>query len=109
MYTIYFIRDGCRSGQKYVTFVVGAGLEKGLTNDDISSLDGNVRVLYRMLGDMETQSSYLWLRQKSHLEEINKTATQTYYALIAELLCTGLATMVQLSVIKKIVSHRRMF
>lgn len=70
----------CRSGHKYVTFVVGAGEEKSLTKEDISTLDGNIRVLYRMLGDMETQSSYLWLRQKSHLDNINKTASQTYYA-----------------------------
>lgn len=62
-----------------------------------------------MLGDMETQSSYLWLRQKSHLDNINKTASQTYYALVIELVCTALATVVQLSVIKKMVSHRRLF
>lgn len=105
----FALSNGNWSGLKYVTFVIGTGTERSLSQEDISTLDGNIKVLYRMLGDMETQSTYLWLRQKSHLEEIKKTATQTYYVLIVELGCTALATIIQLGVIKKMVSHRRLF
>eukprot|EP01056_Protomagalhaensia_sp_Gyna25_P004619 Protomagalhaensia_sp_Gyna_25__4618@NODE_426_length_3472_cov_21_979610_g327_i0_p1_GENE_NODE_426_length_3472_cov_21_979610_g327_i0NODE_426_length_3472_cov_21_979610_g327_i0_p1_ORF_typecomplete_len508_score71_72EMP24_GP25L/PF01105_24/3_5e16_NODE_426_length_3472_cov_21_979610_g327_i0521575 len=96
-------------GAKYVTFVVGAGVAEGLTQEDVDSLDGNVKMLYRMLYDMETQASYTWRRLKSHLEGMHSVASNTYYALLAQLAITGLATILQLHVIKRMVSHRRMF
>eukprot|EP01053_Blabericola_migrator_P005027 Blabericola_migrator_1__5026@NODE_2606_length_2543_cov_3124_725767_g1634_i0_p1_GENE_NODE_2606_length_2543_cov_3124_725767_g1634_i0NODE_2606_length_2543_cov_3124_725767_g1634_i0_p1_ORF_typecomplete_len461_score76_98EMP24_GP25L/PF01105_24/8e13Keratin_B2_2/PF13885_6/14_NODE_2606_length_2543_cov_3124_725767_g1634_i04511833 len=96
-------------GAKYVTFVVGAGMAEGLTQEDVDSLDGNIKMLYRMLYDMETQASYTWRRMKSHLEGMSTAARHTYYALLAQLCITGLATIVQLNIIKRMVSHRRMF
>lgn len=98
-----------RSGNKFVTFVVGAGTQQQLTATDVETLDGNIQMLYRMLGEMETQSSYLWVRQKSHLEGVNATARGTYHALIVGLVMTGLATLFQLNIIKRMVAHRRMF
>lgn len=92
-----------------MTFVVGAGQEKPLSHEDLKTLDGNIKGLYRMLTDMEAHSSYLWTRQKSNLEAINRTASQTYYALICQLLISSLVTVVQLNVIKRMVTYRRMF
>ncbi|EZG53716.1 emp24/gp25L/p24 family protein [Gregarina niphandrodes] len=97
------------SKSKYVTFVVGSGETRSLSNEDISSVDGNLQLLYRTVSDIETQNSILWMRQRLQADQIKKTTNKTYYAFVIEMICTAAATLAQLSTVKRMVTKRSLF
>lgn len=98
-----------RVGDKFVTFVIGAGNETTLSIDHVNSASDNVMAVVRMLRDIHSESQYLWARQKSQMSTVQSTHSRTFWLTLFELLTICVMTGVQVYLLKGLVSNKRIF
>ncbi|CAE7194676.1 TMED7, partial [Symbiodinium sp. KB8] len=54
--------------EKMVTFAVGKGNETHLQPQHLTTMEDHVKSIEKTLVDIQTESTYLWIRQKSHMK-----------------------------------------
>ncbi|CAE7728252.1 unnamed protein product, partial [Symbiodinium sp. CCMP2592] len=57
-----------RHQEKMVTFAVGKGNETHLQPQHLTTMEDHVKSIEKTLVDIQTESTYLWIRQKSHMK-----------------------------------------
>merc|ERR1719183_2932553 len=93
--------------QKMVTFAVGKGNETTLQAEHLDSIDGSMQVIERTLKDIQTESTYLWIRQKSHMKTVESIHRRVFWFCVVEFLILVAISGFQVYYIKGLLSDRR--
>jgi len=93
--------------EKMVTFAVGKGKEPHLQSEHLTTMEDHVKSIERTLMDIQTESTYLWIRQKSHMKAVESIHNRVLAFCVVEfLILIGLSGF-QVYYIKGLLSDRR--
>merc|ERR1711920_296924 len=93
--------------EKTVTFAIGKGNETHLQTDHIDSMEEQVKAIDKSLVDIQTESTYLWIRQKSHMKTIESIHSRVVSFCGLELVIICAVSAFQVYYIKGLLSNRR--
>jgi len=93
--------------QKMVTFAVGAGNETTLQPEHLDTIEAHMQVVERTLKDIQTESTYLWIRQKSHMKTVESIHRRVFWFCVVEFLILVGISGFQVYYIKGLLSDRR--
>lgn len=90
-----------------VTFTVGKGNSTHLQKHHINTVEERVKAIDKRLLDIQTEATYLWIRQKSHMKAIENIHNRVFAFCVLEfLILTGVASF-QVYYIKGLLSDKR--
>eukprot|EP00927_Polykrikos_kofoidii_P024145 TRINITY_DN2201_c0_g1_i1.p1 TRINITY_DN2201_c0_g1~~TRINITY_DN2201_c0_g1_i1.p1 ORF type:complete len:295 (-),score=70.74 TRINITY_DN2201_c0_g1_i1:63-887(-) len=93
--------------EKMVTFALGKGNETHLQPEHLTSLEDYLKTIDRTLVDIQTESTYLWIRQKSHMKTIESIHSRVLaFSVLEFLILVGISGF-QVYYIKGLLSDRR--
>eukprot|EP01067_Filipodium_phascolosomae_P002353 Filipodium_phascolosomae@DN2375_c0_g1_i1.p1 len=92
---------------KTVTFAVGIGNDTTLHGSHLVTVDDGVHLLERQLKDIQSESGYLWIRQKSHMKKVASTKTRLLWFSILQFVVLIGVSFSQIYYIKALLSARR--
>lgn len=92
---------------KSVTFVVGTGNATVLQAEHLTGIGANMQVIERTLKDIQTESTYLWIRQKSHMKTVESIHRRVFWFCVVEFLILVGISGFQVYYIKGLLSDRR--
>eukprot|EP00927_Polykrikos_kofoidii_P024146 TRINITY_DN2201_c0_g2_i1.p1 TRINITY_DN2201_c0_g2~~TRINITY_DN2201_c0_g2_i1.p1 ORF type:complete len:299 (-),score=64.77 TRINITY_DN2201_c0_g2_i1:61-885(-) len=93
--------------EKTVTFALGKGNETHLQPEHLTSLEDYLKTIDRTLVDIQTESTYLWIRQKSHMKTIESIHNRVLAFSVLEFLILVGVSGFQVYYIKGLLSDRR--
>lgn len=94
---------------KQVTVLMGVGEHNALKSQDVTSVaDGFTRV-EAALKEIQSESSYLWIRQKSHMKAVSSINSRVYWYFLFEFLILLAVSSVQIYYVRGLLSNRRLF
>merc|ERR1711879_233449 len=93
--------------EKTVTFAVGKGNETHIHTEHLESLEDSVMAIEKNLVDIQTESTYLWIRQKSHMKAVDSIHTRVLSFCFLEFLILLGVSGFQAYYIKNLLSDRR--
>jgi hypothetical protein len=93
--------------QKMVTFAIGKGNETTLQTEHLDTIDAHMQVIDRTLKDIQTESTYLWIRQKSHMKTVESIHRRVFWFCVVEFLILVGISGFQVYYIKGLLSDRR--
>jgi len=93
--------------QKMVTFAIGKGNETTLQAEHLDDIGTNMQVIERTLKDIQTESTYLWIRQKSHMKTVESIHRRVFWFCVVEFLILVGISGFQVYYIKGLLSDRR--
>lgn len=93
--------------QKMVTFAIGKGNETTLQTEHLDTIDSHMQVIDRTLKDIQTESTYLWIRQKSHMKTVESIHRRVFWFCVVEFLILVGISGFQVYYIKGLLSDRR--
>mmetsp|Transcript_60262 Transcript_60262/g.111757 ORF Transcript_60262/g.111757 Transcript_60262/m.111757 type:complete len:279 (-) Transcript_60262:125-961(-) len=92
---------------KSVTFILGKGNSTTLSEEHIQSLDTKIKVVSRALKDIQTESTYLWIREKAHMKTIESIHRRVLGFCVVEFMIIVGVSFLQAMYIKGLLSDRR--
>jgi len=93
--------------EKMVTFAVGKGNETHLQSQHLETIEDHVKSIDKTLVDIQTESTYLWIRQKSHMKAVEKIHTRVLsFCFMESLILLGVSGF-QVYYVKSLLSDRR--
>mmetsp|Transcript_31954 Transcript_31954/g.71817 ORF Transcript_31954/g.71817 Transcript_31954/m.71817 type:complete len:251 (+) Transcript_31954:53-805(+) len=93
--------------EKMVTFAVGKGNETHLQPQHLTTMEDHVKSIEKTLVDIQTESTYLWIRQKSHMKAVENIHTRVLSFCVVEFLILVGVSGFQVYYIKGLLSDRR--
>lgn len=93
--------------EKMVTFAVGKGNETHLQPEHLVTFEDHVKAIDKTLVDIQTESTYLWIRQKSHMKAVESIHTRVLAFCVVEFLILIGISGFQVYYIKGLLSDRR--
>jgi len=93
--------------EKTVTFALGRGNETHMKGEHVSVVDQQIEAISKELKDIQTESTYLWIRQKSHMKTVETIHRRVFWFCVVEfIILMGMAGL-QAFYIKGMLSDRR--
>merc|ERR1719446_730584 len=93
--------------EKMVTFALGRGNETNIKGEHVDAVDQQIEAISRELRDIQTESTYLWIRQKSHMKAVESIHRRVFWFCVVEfMILIGMAGL-QAYYIKGMLSDRR--
>lgn len=93
--------------EKTVTFALGRGNDTNIKGEHVDAVDQQIEAISRELRDIQTESTYLWIRQKSHMKAVESIHRRVFWFCVVEfLILIGMAGL-QAYYIKGMLSDRR--
>jgi hypothetical protein len=93
--------------EKMVTFAIGKGNETHLQTEHLETMEDHVKSIDKTLVDIQTESTYLWIRQKSHMKTVESIHARVLaFCVIEFLILVGISGF-QVYYIKSLLSDRR--
>lgn len=93
--------------QKMVTFAIGKGNETTLQGEHLDDIGSQMQVIERTLKDIQTESTYLWIRQKSHMKTVESIHRRVFWFCVVEFLILVGISGFQVYYVKGLLSDRR--
>lgn len=93
--------------EKMVTFAVGKGNETHLQPEHLETVEDHVKAIDKTLVDIQTESTYLWIRQKSHMKAVESIHARVLAFCVVEFLILLGISGFQVYYIKGLLSDRR--
>lgn len=93
--------------EKMVTFALGKGNETHLQPSHLVTMEDHVKAIDKTLVDIQTESTYLWIRQKSHMKTVESIHTRVLAFCVVEFLILVGISGFQVYYIKGLLSDRR--
>mmetsp|Transcript_103018 Transcript_103018/g.320423 ORF Transcript_103018/g.320423 Transcript_103018/m.320423 type:complete len:189 (+) Transcript_103018:222-788(+) len=93
--------------EKMVTFAVGKGNETHLQAEHLETMEDHIKSIERTLLDIQTESTYLWIRQKSHMKAVESIHTRVLAFCVVEFLILVGISGFQVYYVKGVLSDRR--
>lgn len=94
--------------EKMVTFSLGKGNETHLQAEHLETVEDHVKAIDKTLVDIQTESTYLWIRQKSHMKAVESIHTRVLAFCVVEFLVLIGISGFQVYYIKGLLSDRRL-
>mmetsp|Transcript_30356 Transcript_30356/g.72399 ORF Transcript_30356/g.72399 Transcript_30356/m.72399 type:complete len:98 (+) Transcript_30356:2-295(+) len=94
--------------EKMVTFAVGKGNETHLQPQHLTTMEDHIKSIEKTLVDIQTESTYLWIRQKSHMKAVENIHTRVLSFCVVEFLILIGVSGFQVYYIKGLLSDRRL-
>merc|ERR1712190_160017 len=94
--------------EKMVTFAVGKGNQSHLQAEHLETVEDHVKSIDKTLVDIQTESTYLWIRQKSHMKAVESIHTRVLAFCAVEFLVLIGISGFQVYYIKGLLSDRRL-
>eukprot|EP00971_Amphidinium_carterae_P294030 5837960-Amphidinium_carterae.1 len=92
---------------KMVTFAVGKQNSTHVKSEHLDSLEERIKRVDRTLIDIQTESTYLWIRQRSHMKAVEGIHARVLsFCLVEFLILVGISGF-QVYYIKGLLSDRR--
>mmetsp|Transcript_87257 Transcript_87257/g.154593 ORF Transcript_87257/g.154593 Transcript_87257/m.154593 type:complete len:248 (-) Transcript_87257:23-766(-) len=92
---------------KMVTFAVGKGNQTHLQPQHLTTMEDHIKAIDKTLVDIQTESTYLWIRQKSHMKAVENIHTRVLSFCCVEFLILLGVSGFQVYYIKGLLSDRR--
>lgn len=92
---------------KMVTFAVGKGNETHLQSEHLVTVEDHVKDIDKTLIDIQTESTYLWIRQRSNMKTVEGIHSRVLTFCIVEFLVLIGVSGFQVYYIKNLLSDRR--
>uniref|UniRef100_A0A0G4FSA1 GOLD domain-containing protein n=1 Tax=Chromera velia CCMP2878 TaxID=1169474 RepID=A0A0G4FSA1_9ALVE len=92
---------------KMVTFAVGRGNDTALAPAHLSTMDEHMSKIEMSLKDIQSESTYMWIRQRSHMKAVESTNGKVFWFSLLELLVLCVISAFQIYFIKGLLSDRR--
>jgi len=93
--------------EKMVTFALGRGNMTSIKGEHVEAVDQQIESISRELRDIQTESTYLWIRQKSHMKAVEGIHRRVFWFCVVEfMILIGMAGL-QAYYIKGMLSDRR--
>lgn len=93
--------------EKMVTFTMGKGNQTHLQTEHLSTMEDHVKAIDKFLVDVQTESTYLWIRQRSHMKTVEGIHTRVVAFCVVEFLILVGISGFQVYYIKGLLSDRR--
>lgn len=93
--------------QKMVTFALGAGNQTSIKKAHVHEVDNQIQAISKELKDIQSESTFLWIRQKAHMKQVESIHTRVFWFCVVELLILAGVSSVQVYYIKGMLSDRR--
>jgi len=93
--------------QKMVTFALGAGNQTNIKKEHVHEVDSQIQSISKELKDIQSESTFLWIRQKAHMKQVESIHTRVFWFCVVELLVLAGISSVQVYYIKGMLSDRR--
>ena len=94
---------------KQVTFLVGVGEHRALKSHDLNPLTDGMSAIDSTLKEIQSESSYLWIKQKSHMKAVSSINSKIYWYYLFEFLVLVVVSSIQIYYIRGLLSNRRLF
>ena len=94
---------------KQVTVLMGVGESKALKKNDLSSVTDGISQVDSMLKEIQTEASYMWIKQKSHMKAVSGMNSQIYWYYLIEFVILLAVASVQIYYVRGLLSNRRLF
>ncbi|CEM33699.1 unnamed protein product [Vitrella brassicaformis CCMP3155] len=92
---------------KLVTFAVGMGNDTALQPTHLNPMEDHLSTIDRQLRDIQAESTYLWVRQRSHMKAVEGTKQRVlWFAAVQFIVLMGVSAF-QVYYIKSLLSDRR--
>lgn len=91
---------------KMVTFTVGKGNNTHLQSGHLEPLEDQIKTIERTLISIQTESTFLWIRQKSHMTAVETIHSRVLAFCIVEFLVLVAISGFQVYYIKELISGR---
>lgn len=93
--------------EKMVTFTVGKGNQTHLQAGHLTTVEDTVKAIDKTLVDIQTESTYLWIRQNAHMKAVESIHTRVLAFCVVEFLILVGISGFQVYYIKGLLSDRR--
>jgi len=93
--------------EKMVTFAVGKGNKTHLQAKHLETMEDHIKSIERTLLDIQTESTFLWMRQKSHMKAVESIHTRVLAFCVVEFLILVGISGFQVYYVKGVLSDRR--
>lgn len=94
---------------KQVTVLMGVGEQKSLKSTDLDSLTEGIMQIENTVKEVQSESSYLWIKQKSHMKEVTTINRKMFWYHMLQLAVLAAVAAVQIYYIRGLLSSRRLF
>ena len=94
---------------KQVTVLLGVGESNALKSEDLNSVTDGIAKIETMLKEIQSESSYLWIKQKSHMKAVGDINSRVYWYYLVEFVILLAVSSVQIYYVRGLLSNRRLF
>ncbi len=94
---------------KQVTVLMGVGESKALKKQDLSGVTEGITRVDGLLREIQTEASYMWIKQKSHMKAVSAMNSQIYWYYLIEFVILLAVASVQIYYVRGLLSNRRLF
>jgi len=94
---------------KQVTLLLGVGENKNLKSGDLTSLTDGISVIETSMKEIQSESSYLWIKQKSHMKAVSAINSRVFWYHMFQFLILIAVSSVQIYYVRGLLSNRRLF
>lgn len=94
---------------KQVTVLMGVGESKALKKQDLNSVSDGITKVDGILKEIQSESSYMWIKQKSHMKAVSAMNSSIYWYYLVEFLILLIVSSVQIYYVRRLLSNKRLF
>jgi hypothetical protein len=94
---------------KQVTLLLGVGENKALKSGDLTSLTDGVSRIESSMREIQSESAYLWIKQKSHMRAVNDINSRVFWYHTIQFIILVAVSSVQIYYVRGLLTNRRMF
>ena len=94
---------------KQVTVLMGVGESKALKKQDLNGVTDGISKVDGLLKEIQTEASYMWIKQKSHMKAVSSMNSQIYWYYLVEFVILLAVASVQIYYVRGLLSNRRLF
>ncbi len=94
---------------KQVTVLMGIGESQALKKQDLNSVTQGISQVDSLLKEIQTEASYMWIKQKSHMKAVSAINSRIYWYYLIEFVILLAVASVQIYYVRGLLSSRRLF
>ena len=80
-----------------------------MKSNDLNPLTEGISAIEATLREIQSESSYLWIKQKSHMKAVSSINSKVYWYYLFEFVVLLIVSSIQIYYIRGLLSNRRLF
>lgn len=94
---------------KQVTVLMGVGESQALKKQDLTSVTEGISKVDSLLKEIQSESSYMWIKQKSHMKAVSAMNSGIYWYYLIEFILLLVVSSIQIYYVRRLLSNKRLF